>query len=108
MAQESAFADPRFGPVRPGEVRGLAIEISVLTPPRSIARPSDIVPGRDGVLMRLGDRGAVFLPQVATEQGWTRDALLDNLALKAGLPASAWRDRKATFQTFQADVFGER
>ena len=106
MAFQSAFADPRFRPLRPGELKGLEIEVSVLTPPRE-AKVSDIVPGRDGVILRLKDKIAVYLPQVATEQGWSRIDLLDNLAVKAGLPSSAWRDRNARFQTFQADVFSE-
>ena len=107
MALQAAIADPRFGPVRPGELRGIEIEVSVLTPPRVVGKVDDIQPGRDGVVFRLGDKGAVFLPQVAREEGWSRAALLENLALKAGLAPSAWRDRNARFQTFQADVFSE-
>jgi hypothetical protein len=107
MALQSAIADPRFGPVRPSELRGIEIEVSVLTRPRDVGKVAEILPGRDGVVFRLGDKGAVFLPQVATEAGWSRADLLDNLALKAGLAASAWRDRNARFQTFQADVFSE-
>ncbi|MDO8836702.1 MAG: AmmeMemoRadiSam system protein B [Vicinamibacterales bacterium] len=107
MALQSAIADPRFGPVRPGELAGIEIEVSVLTRPRDVGHVDEIVPGRDGVVFRLGDKGAVFLPQVAAEEGWSRADLLQNLALKAGLPPSGWRDRKARFQTFQADVFSE-
>jgi AMMECR1 domain-containing protein len=32
--------------------------------------------------------------------------MLDNLSLKAGLPAGAWRTG-ASFSVFQAEVFGE-
>jgi AMMECR1 domain-containing protein len=48
----------------------------------------------------------VFLPQVATEQGWTREQMLSQLARKAGLPADAWR-QGATFEVFTAQVFAE-
>jgi AMMECR1 domain-containing protein len=48
----------------------------------------------------------VFLPQVAPEQGWDLETTLQNLSLKAGLPADAWKEG-ASFQVFQADVFGE-
>ena len=72
-----------------------------------MAGPDAVQPGRDGVILTVGDRSAVFLPQVATEQGWNRTELLDNLAQKAGLPAGAWRDKRAKLLTFQADVFGE-
>ncbi|MCX6544092.1 MAG: AmmeMemoRadiSam system protein B [Acidobacteria bacterium] len=107
MAFESAFRDPRFEPVRAGELGEIDIEVSVLTPPRQVAGPGAIAVGRDGVILRLGDRSAVFLPQVATEQKWNREQLLDNLALKAGLPTDAWRGKTAQLLTFQADVFSE-
>ena len=107
LALDSAFRDSRFSPVTAAEVKDLDVEVSVLTPMAAVPGPDAIVPGRDGVVLRVGDRSAVFLPQVATEQGWNRAALLDNLARKAGLPPSAWRDKNARFLTFQADVFGE-
>ena len=107
MALESALNDTRFSPVRATELKDLEVEVSVLTPMKKIAGPADIVVGRDGVVLRMGDRSAVFLPQVANEQGWQREELLDNLSLKAGLPARAWREKGATFLTFQADVFKE-
>jgi AmmeMemoRadiSam system protein B/AmmeMemoRadiSam system protein A len=107
LALESAFRDSRFKPVGAGEIRNIEIEVSVLTPPANVPRPEAIQPGRDGVVLRVGDRSAVFLPQVAAEQGWTRSEMLDNLAVKAGLPANAWRDKRAVFQTFRADVFDE-
>jgi AmmeMemoRadiSam system protein A len=107
MAFESAFRDPRFEPVRAGELGEIEIELSLLTPPRQVPGPADIVAGRDGVFLRVGTRSAVFLPQVAIEQRWTRDQMLDNLALKAGLPADAWRGKTAQLLTFQADIFSE-
>jgi len=51
-------------------------------------------------------RGAVFLPQVATEQGWTLEETLTHLSLKAGLPPDAWREG-AAFTVFEAIVFSE-
>ena len=80
---------------------------SVLTPLVSVPGPDAIQPGRDGVVLRVGERSAVFLPQVAAEQGWSRLELLDNLALKAGLAPGAWRDKRAALLTFRADVFDE-
>jgi AMMECR1 domain-containing protein len=62
--------------------------------------------GRDGVILRKSGRSAVFLPQVATEQGWGRDQMLDQLCMKAGLPAGSWK-QGAQFLTFQAEVFSE-
>jgi AmmeMemoRadiSam system protein B/AmmeMemoRadiSam system protein A len=106
MALQSAFEDSRFRPVILEEVPKLEIEISILTPMKPVSGPGDIVVGRDGVLLQKGGRSAVFLPQVAPEQGWGRDEMLNQLSLKAGLPAGAWREG-AKFSTFQALVFGE-
>ena len=107
MALQSAFEDPRFGPVTSRELADLEVEISVLTPMKQVSGPNDIVIGRDGVLLQQKGRSAVFLPQVAPEQGWGRDEMLDNLSQKAGLPAKAWREPGACFLTFQAIVFSE-
>jgi len=106
MALQSAFEDPRFSPVTLKELADIEIEISVLTPMKPVSGPNDIVVGRDGVLLRKGGRSAVFLPQVAPEQGWGRDEMLSHLSRKAGLPADAWKEG-ASFQTFQAIVFSE-
>jgi AmmeMemoRadiSam system protein B/AmmeMemoRadiSam system protein A len=107
MSLAAAFADRRFTPLTKRELSGVEIEISVLTIPRPIRAATDIVVGRDGVVLQVGDKSAVFLPYVAEEQGWSRDELLDNLAVKAGLDRTAWRDRRAKFLVFQADTFSE-
>jgi AmmeMemoRadiSam system protein B/AmmeMemoRadiSam system protein A len=108
MAFSSAFSDPRFDKVTLEEMRDLEVEISVLSPPKAVGGLNDIVVGRDGVVISADGRSAVFLPQVAPEQGWNRDQMLDNLCLKAGLAANRWRRGGMRFETFQADVFDER
>ena len=67
---------------------------------------ADIRIGTDGVVLRKDGKSAVFLPQVAPEQGWDLETTLKHLSMKAGLPTDA-RKEGATFLTFQADVFGE-
>jgi MEMO1 family protein len=106
MALQAAFEDPRFPPVTREELSTLEIEISVLTPMKPVSGSDEIVVGRDGVILQKAGRSAVFLPQVAPEQGWGRDEMLDNLSQKAGLSANAWREG-ARFSTFQALVFSE-
>ncbi len=107
MAYASAFDDTRFPKVTLEELRDLEIEISILSPPKEVRGPSDIVVGRDGVVITADRRSAVFLPQVAPEQGWNRDQMLDNLCEKAGLPAKRWQQSGVRFETFQAEIFGE-
>jgi AMMECR1 domain-containing protein len=43
---------------------------------------------------------------VASEQGWNRQELLNNLCLKAGLNAECWK-KGVKLSTFQATVFSE-
>jgi AmmeMemoRadiSam system protein A len=106
MAIQAAFNDRRFGPLTANELNDTEIEISVLTPMKQVAGAADIVVGRDGVLLSKEGHSAVFLPQVATEQGWNREEMLDNLCLKAGLTAGSWKEG-AQLSTFQAVVFSE-
>lgn len=105
-AINAAFNDRRFTPLQPEELEKVHIEISALTPPAAVDSHQRIVLGRDGVVLSKNGQSAVFLPQVAPEQGWDRDTMLNHLARKAGLDEGAWRDG-ASFQTFQADVFEE-
>lgn len=105
-AADSALRDPRFMPVTERELANLRVEVSALTPPRPVASWRDIVLGRDGMTLEKGDAFAVFLPQVAPEQGWDLETTLGYLSQKAGLSFDAWREG-ATFETFQAEVFHE-
>jgi len=105
-AVAAAISDPRFPPVEPAEEPGLHVEISVLTPLQRVAGPDEIRIGRHGVLLEKGGRRAVFLPQVAVEQGWDRDVMLRHLAMKAGLAPNEWRSGCA-FHVFEAQVFEE-
>jgi uncharacterized protein (TIGR00296 family) len=71
--------------------------------------PQTIVPGVHGVIVKLGQKQGVFLPQVATEQGWGLEEFLSNLCVqKAGLPADAWKDPRTRLESFTADVFSEK
>jgi AmmeMemoRadiSam system protein B/AmmeMemoRadiSam system protein A len=105
----AAVDDPRFPPLASGELKGVEIEISVMTPLQQVGDYRAIRLGTDGVIIRDGSAQAVFLPQVATETGWTLDQFLGNLCLKAGLERDAYRRSTGMkFYIFQAQVFGEK
>ena len=104
-APKAALEDPRFPPLTAEELASVWIEISALTPLTELAAPSLPVSGRDGVQLSCRGKQAVFLPQVAAEQGWQPEQFLQHLASKAGLPRDGWRD--AELRVFQAEVFGE-
>ena len=101
-----ASQDPRFPRLKAGELAGLEVEVSVLSPPRRVAGVEDIEVGKHGVILEKGSYRAVFLPHVATEQGWDRRTMLEHLARKAGLPSDGWREG-AFFDVFTAQIFGE-
>jgi AmmeMemoRadiSam system protein B/AmmeMemoRadiSam system protein A len=105
-AINAAVNDRRFRPVTIDECNDITIEISALTAPKPIASPDEIRIGVDGVVLNKDGRSAVFLPQVAPEQGWNLNQMLTNLSLKAGLAGDAWKEG-ASFLVFQADVFGD-
>jgi AmmeMemoRadiSam system protein A len=110
MAIASATQDPRFSPVSQGELDKLDLEISVLSKPWRIKDVSEIVLGTHGVIVSQGPfNKGLFLPQVATEQGWNREQFLSYLCSeKAGLPANAWKDPSTTIEIFAAQVFAEQ
>jgi len=102
--RSAAVADPRFPPVEAKDLPDLDLEISVLTPLTEVSGPEDIVIGRHGILLAKDGHRAVFLPQVAVEQGWDRETTLTQLAQKAGLGPDDWRQGMVFF-VFEADVF---
>ncbi len=105
-AINAAVNDRRFRPVTIDECNDITIEISALTAPQPIASPNEIRIGIDGIVLNKDGRSAVFLPQVAPEQGWDLNQTLTNLSLKARLSGDAWK-KGASFLVFQAVVFGE-
>ncbi|MEI7898833.1 MAG: AmmeMemoRadiSam system protein B [bacterium] len=107
QALNAAFHDPRFSPVQAAELGEIDIEISILTPPRPAGSWKEIEIGRHGMVLSKGGRSAVFLPQVAPEQGWDIEETLTHLSMKAGLPQDAWRSG-AEYLVFEAQVIHEK
>jgi AmmeMemoRadiSam system protein A len=105
-AVAAALHDTRFEPVTTRELPALRVEISVLSVPEPL-RPQDVVVGTHGLILSLGGRSGLLLPQVATEHGWDVTTFLEQTCRKAGLPAGAWRRPEAHLLGFSATVFGE-
>jgi AmmeMemoRadiSam system protein A len=104
-AVAAAFQDPRFAPLSARELTAVRLSVSVLGPFTPVWTPEPIVVGRHGVSLVRGDFRSVFLPQVALEQGWDRTALLQHLAVKAGLSRDGWRE--AQLSVFETVSFAE-
>jgi len=90
-AVAAASKDPRFAPVRPEELPGLDLEVTILSPMEPVAGISEIQVGVHGVYLEASGRSSVFLPQVPIEEGWDLDTYLKQLATKAGLPPEGWK-----------------
>ncbi len=106
-AVQAAVADPRFQPLKLPELDSVEIEISVLTPLQDVNILEEIEVGRDGLMISMGKRRGLLLPQVAAEYGWDRVQFLRQTCLKAGLPTDAYKSPHAHIQKFQAVVFHE-
>ena len=107
VAAFAALRDTRFRPVAANELPLLKYEVSVLSPLRRVSDTNQIKVGEHGLMIVKGHTRGLLLPQVAPEQHWDRNTLLDETAMKAGLPAKAWRDKDADLFLFSAVVFGE-
>ena len=70
--------------------------------------PLDIELGVHGIHVKRGWSSGCFLPQVATETGWSKEEFLSNCCShKAGLPPDAWKDSKTEVLVFTAEVVEE-
>lgn len=64
QARAAATRDPRFPPIREGELAELGIEVSVLESPESIQGPDQLDPAVYGVVVQSGNRRGVLLPDI--------------------------------------------
>jgi hypothetical protein len=106
LTESAALRDHRFSPVEASELDDLTVEISVLTPLKSIKSIDEIELGRHGIYLRKGTRSGTFLPQVATKTGWTREEFLGHCANdKAGIGWDGWKE--AEIFVYEAIVMKE-
>lgn len=109
MAGASATNDPRFrgDPITPNELNQLELEISVLSPMKKADNPLSLRLGIDGIYITNGKTSGCFLPQVATETGWTKEEFLAQCcSQKTFMSPDAWKDPDVDVFLFTADAFG--
>ena len=90
MAKASATSDPRFfaDHISAGELDQLDVEISVLSPLQRTSEPLSLQLGVDGIYIKKGRASGCFLPQVATETGWSKEEFLSLLLLSQSGPCT--------------------
>ncbi|MFH1860385.1 MAG: AmmeMemoRadiSam system protein A [bacterium] len=107
MAIAASTQDWRFPPTTIQELKDITVEITVLSELIPIQNISQIEIGTHGVQLTIGSHSAVFLPQVAKEQGWNMEELLQHLCRKAGLSDDDWKMPNASLFIFSGQVFSE-
>jgi hypothetical protein len=113
-AINAAAEDPRFIALGQEELDKVIFEVSVLTKPIPIqidntqAFLSEIVIGRDGLILESNYGSGLFLPQVPVEQRWTINEYLTNLCYKAGAPVDTWKLPDSKLYKFHTMVFREK
>ena len=94
-AAQAGFADPRFGPLKESELAELRLDVSILSHPRPIPAESEsalagaLEPDRDGLILGVARRRALFLPSVWRQLPDPR-TFVRHLMAKAGLEPTGW------------------
>lgn len=105
-AVSAALSDPRFPPLSADEWSVVDLEVSVLGPIEPVDDIREVVVGRHGLVVELGRRRGLLLPQVAVEWKWDSAEFVAQTCIKAGLPRDAPKNGASLFK-FEAEVFGE-
>ena len=108
----AAFEDPRFVPVSKVELEDILISVSVLSDPVAIKgsareRKKSVKVGRDGLIAEYGHYSGLLLPIVAVEQKWNEEKFLEEVCVKAGLPANYWSQPSVRILKFETQLFKE-
>jgi len=95
-----AFEDTRFTPIKLSELPSLAAAVTLLTNFTPALNPTDWELGTHGIRISFSHHGkrygATYLPDVAVEQGWTKEQTIVSLMRKAG-----WVGRSADWRKVQ-------
>jgi hypothetical protein len=107
---QAGFADPRFPPLKESELKGLRLDVSILSHPRPIPARSEseladaLEPDRDGLILTAGKRRALFLPSVWRNLPDAR-AFVRQLTAKAGFDSNRWPEGLEA-RRFRVESFG--
>ncbi|EME40058.1 hypothetical protein DOTSEDRAFT_74802 [Dothistroma septosporum NZE10] len=116
-ALTSAFEDTRFQPIPASLLPSLAAHVTLLTNfSQPTKDPLDWTLGKHGIRIRFTYHargyGATYLPDVAKEQGWTKEETLISLMRKAGWSGSSgswqkhWREGKGELVRYEGKQVG--
>ena len=107
---KAASEDSRFNPIDLSELDDLEIIVTVLLDikPLDYSSPQDLLskldPGKDGVILSIGNNSATYLPDVWNDIP-NKIEFLTSLSEKAGLESDDWKT--ASIKTFKTLVIEE-
>ncbi|ODV83899.1 hypothetical protein CANARDRAFT_29624 [[Candida] arabinofermentans NRRL YB-2248] len=98
----AAFEDTRFEPIKLKELPKLSCSVTLLKNFEIRSDPLDWELGKHGIRIIInGKRSATFLPEVAEEQGWSKEETLQHLVRKAGYYSGDWKDMSIELTRYQ-------
>jgi AmmeMemoRadiSam system protein A len=103
FTRRAATRDPRFLPLTDLDLPDVVVEIEVIGERRRVDGPAQIEVARQGVFLEKWGRRALFLPGLASSQGWGAQRTLDELCKQASLPAGAW-SQGARIEVFTTEI----
>ena len=104
----AAARDPRFvmDPITADELNHLTVEVSILSALAETFEPAKLEVGTHGIYIVRPPHSGCFLPEVATDQGWSAEQFLSECCVgKAGLGPNAWRDGATKVYLFTSEKF---
>ncbi|MEM3199423.1 MAG: TIGR00296 family protein [Candidatus Micrarchaeaceae archaeon] len=109
----AAFEDPRFPELSLDELNKTVVEVSILSEPKKMPssaeeRLKELEIGRDGLIIQYGSYSGLLLPNVATEEHFTKEEFLEAVCDKAGIPSSYWRQQNVNLYRFETQIFKEK
>lgn len=104
VGKMAGCGDPRFNKLTKKEIESLEIEVSILSPFKRILNFDEFEIGKHGIYMKVNNSSGLFLPSVATGQGWNKETTLEMLGRKAGLSTDAYKNPNAQFYIFETYV----
>ena len=113
VARSAAFQDPRYPPITYKELSKIEFEVSLIAEPTILTyeKPSDIlsniVVGKDGIILSNNNFSGLMLPQVADKNSWSTEDFLKYTCTMFGLHEAAWLDPQSRIYKFRAKVFNE-
>ena len=100
-AAESTYLDARSKPISPEELGRIRIIISVAGPRIPVSDPDTIDFRNYGLLVKQGDRAAVFLPGEAKTTIWGLKTIMKRAGITRGPETEYYRFETVTFEEAQ-------